>query len=552
MRIFLRNFHNIDRNRFSSDEAYLNAVKKQKQEIKQYRSKVKMFVRIITIIACLFALFLLIYFASNIVKKFKGNSLDFDVYETVLSERNVKLNNEKLYMKDIFKVQNPFTVCIDPGHGGEDSGETLKNEDGEILRSEKNDNMKLANLLKDKLEEYGVNVIMTRTGDTKHSNNERCNFANEGNANLFVSLHRNSDDTDSAKKGIEIYTPLDEKGDDDRSQQTGQYIMDYLNASGISYNGGTHAGSITSSYHDFQINRDTNMSSVLIELGYISNEEDNLLYDLNVERYATAICYGILRSYAPECIPFDTALIGTNQNNNLIFDYEQLPTDSISYSVIPTDSQDFNSYLPKIFELDETFKSYSADFIRQNDNNNVYLSFDVGSDAGNVRDIIEILKQKKIKAVFFVNYTFAVNHPDLINLIIDSGHILGNGSRDYPDKGLPAIEEKEQLTQIIDLHEYVLYNYNYCMSLFRFPNGIYSQKLLAIVNNYQYSSIFWSYSYNDYTELGFSDEDILTSMNDALYSGVIYALRTDSETDLRVLERFIDNAIEKGFNFGEL
>lgn len=552
MRVFFRNFPEIKRERFTDDDAYQNALKRQNKQIQIYTNRIRRILIAGAAIVCLALIILIIIGGVKLVKGLLTNKADFNVEDTVLNTRNVKLDSEKIYKKEPVKIEEDFIVCIDPGHGGEESGETLEDEEGDIIRSEKTDNMKLALLLQEKLEDYGVTVVMTRTGDTKHTNDERCTFANENNADLFVSLHRNNDKDDTSKKGVEIYTPANKQEFGDESLATAEYIMQYLNASGISYNGGTHKGSLTSEVYDFQVNRETDMASVLLEMGYISNEEDNVLFDLNIDRYATAIAYGILKHYAPECIESDSMPSGEIQDNTLIFNYETLSTDSIAYSINPEDKSQFNNYLYFIEQYDELYGSSSAEFIKQNDNNEIYLTFDVGSDAGNTSKILKILKKNKVKAVFFVNYTFAVNHPDLIKAMIDDGHIIGNGSKDYTYEGLTSLEESDQLDQILELHEYVLYNYNYCMSLFRFPNGIFSEKLLAIVNNYHYNSIFWSYSYNDYTNLGFENNDILKSMYNSLYSGVIYTLRTDSDSDLEVLEDFIDGAFSSGFTFGEL
>jgi len=368
----------------------------------------------------------------------------------------------------------------------------------------------------------------------------------------MISLHRNNETTNKNRKGVELYTPTAKSAGSEVAYTTANYIMEYLSASGISANGGVHVGSITSEIHDFQINRESNMPSIILELGYISNEEDNVLYDLNVERYATAITYGILKNFAPECIINNSELTGVAQNNNLIFDYDSLNDECISYTVDSDNPENFNTYLNQISAIDEKYDSTSAEFLKQNDNNEIYLTFDVGSDAGNTKKILDILKNNKVKAVFFINYTFAVNHPDLVRDIITNGHVLANGSKDFPAEGLPLLEADEQLTQIVELHEYVLYNYNHCMSLFRFPNGIFSERLLAIVNNYHYKSVFWSFSYNDYTDLCFEREDVLASMYDGLNSGVIYTLRTDSDIDLQVLDEFIKVSQGKGFVFGKL
>ena len=551
MKVFFRNFPEIKKERFTDEDAYKNAVRRQNKQIQEHVNKMK---KIFMITGAVLGAMLIIFIVLGSYKFISGlfiRTTDFTVEDTVLNTRNVKLKEEKLYKKESVKVEEELIICIDPGHGGEEPGEILENEEGEIIRSEKMDNMNLALLLQEKLEDYGVTVIMTRTGDTKHTNDERCSFANENNADLFVSLHRNND-SDKSKKGVEIYTPVNKNEFSSSSMVTADYIMQYLNASGISYNGGTHKGSISSEIYDFQVNRETDMASILIEMGYISNEEDNVLYDLNIERYATAIAYGILKYYAPECIEFESMPSGEIQNNTLIFNYEDLSSESISYSINTDDKGDFNNYLYFINQFDELYKSSSAEFIKQNDNNEIYLTFDVGSDAGNTSEILDILKKNKVKAVFFINYTFAVNHPDLVKAMIENGHIIGNGSKNFVDIGLTSLEESEQLDQIIELHEYVLYNYNYCMSLFRFPNGIFSEKLLAIVNNYHYNSIFWSYSYNDYTNLGFEKSEILKSMNNSLNSGIIYALRTDSEADLNILDEFINSACDYGFSFGEL
>lgn len=552
MRVYFRNFPEIDREKFINKELYENSVRKQKQEIVAYKMKMKKIFNIIGIsVAGLIALILIILFIKFIGKLFSPDP-DFTVQDTVLNERSVELDEVKLYNQDDIKITSEITVCIDPGHGGEELGETLTDDSGEIVRSEKYDNMELALLLKEKLEKFGFNVIMTRTGDTKHINSDRSTFANENNADLFISLHRNNLPSDKSKKGVEIYVPTRANDSSELSYTTGENILQYLDASGISENGGTHFGSITSESYDFQINRETNMSSVLIELGYISNEEDNILYDLNIERYATAISYGVLKTYAPECIEFDTEPAGQKLKNGLVIDYESLSDEEIHYSVNSDKSNDYSSLLYEVQSFDERYDDLSADFIRFNDNNEIYLTFDVGTDAGNVKAILETLNSHSAKAVFFINYTFAVNHPDLMNMIIEGGHMLGNGTKDFYTEGICSLDEEFQLEQIIDLHEYVLYNYNYCMSLFRFPNGIFSEKLLAIVNNYQYQSIFWSYSYNDYTSLGFQKEDILKSMEDSLNNGIIYVLRTDSETDLMVLDSFLNTVSDKNYNVGKL
>lgn len=92
-------------------------------------------------------------------------------------------------------------VVLDPGHGGSDPG---AQKNGIV---EKNVNLKIAQYCKAELEEYaGIIVYMTRTGDEYLSLAERAQVAVDKGANVFISLHNNSN-TSSAPNGANVYYP---------------------------------------------------------------------------------------------------------------------------------------------------------------------------------------------------------------------------------------------------------------------------------------------------------------------------------------------------------
>lgn len=100
---------------------------------------------------------------------------------------------------DAFQVPEQIIVCLDAGHGGTDAGAV--NGD----RLEKNDNLRMALAVRDKLENAGserLTVLLTRTDDTFLELQQRVDLANENGATLFVSLHRNS----GGGKGVEVWT----------------------------------------------------------------------------------------------------------------------------------------------------------------------------------------------------------------------------------------------------------------------------------------------------------------------------------------------------------
>lgn len=92
------------------------------------------------------------------------------------------------------------TICIDPGHGGEDLGALGKSK----LR-EKNITLQISLKLKKLIEaKTGLRVIMTRDQDSEVSLNSRASIANNQQAQMFVSIHVNSSFRKSAY-GSEIY-----------------------------------------------------------------------------------------------------------------------------------------------------------------------------------------------------------------------------------------------------------------------------------------------------------------------------------------------------------
>lgn len=99
-------------------------------------------------------------------------------------------------------------------------------------------------------------------------------------------------------------------------------------------------------------------------------------------------------------------------------------------------------------------------------------------------------------------------------------------------------------------HNYIKKNYNYEMHLFRFPAGLYSEKSLAVVNNCNYRSVFWSFAYVDYDVENQPDKAwALDKMKSKLHPGAIYLLHAESETNTAVLGDFIDAARAEGYSF---
>ena len=182
----------------------------------------------------------------------------------------------------IIKKDDELIVCIDAGHGGTDVGAINEN------RYEKDDNLKIAKLVEKYLEEQGINTVMTRNNDTNVSLKQRCKIANKKEADLFVSIHRNSAEQGN---GIEIWTNSKKQKDD---LNLANAILKKLQDTEIQSDRGVKSGTAKGENTDYYVLKNTKMPSCLIELGFITDEKDNELFDENIEDYVKSIASGII------------------------------------------------------------------------------------------------------------------------------------------------------------------------------------------------------------------------------------------------------------------
>ena len=180
-------------------------------------------------------------------------------------------------------------VCIDAGHGGSDVGAEYNG------RYEKDDNLRLALAVGKILEENGIEVVYTRTEDEFVSLEERTEFANKKKATYFVSLHRNSADVEAS--GVEIWVRSDSHSEE---AKLADKILSEIDEVGFGNNRGIKHGYQSDSDSDYFVNKNTDMPSCLVEMGFITTEVDNELFDENFEEYALAVANGIMAGIEAE------------------------------------------------------------------------------------------------------------------------------------------------------------------------------------------------------------------------------------------------------------
>lgn len=180
-----------------------------------------------------------------------------------------------------------MTICLDPGHGGSDSGATA------FGAKESNLTLKIAQYCKEELAKYDVNVVMTRTTDTRLSEEaamdlkNRVEVAKKAGASYFISIHINSAQN-SAAHGAEVYYPntSGNKNLSTNGQNLAKAIQKQLTALGLydrgikirNYTDGTTSSNPNSSDKDYygviRYAKQANITGLIVEHCFISNKDE--------------------------------------------------------------------------------------------------------------------------------------------------------------------------------------------------------------------------------------------------------------------------------------
>lgn len=197
--------------------------------------------------------------------------------------------------------------------------------------------------------------------------------------------------------------------------------------------------------------------------------------------------------------------------------------------------------------LQKQYASMNAKWLL-GDDKKICLTFDEGYENGYTPQILDTLKEKKVKAIFFVTYDFASQNPDLIKRMIAEGHIVGNHS--YRHYSMDEVSDDVAKEEVTYLHKYIKDKFNYTMSYFRFPKGEFSERSLQIVKDLGYKSVFWSFAYADWDPDNQTEENqAFTHICESTHPGAILLLHAVSKTNADILGKVIDDITKQGYTF---
>jgi N-acetylmuramoyl-L-alanine amidase len=181
-----------------------------------------------------------------------------------------------LYAFSAKTEEKVINVVIDAGHGGDDKGAVYK------TFTEKDITALVANKIKELNKDVTITIHLTRSDDQMLTLPERANMINQINPDLFISLHVNAN-ANSESNGVEAFIAKESLFKEQSQVLAHSLVQKLSKASNVAARGVNEA--------PFFLLKKVNCPGIVLELGFISNEDDRsyLTKDENQVQIANTI-----------------------------------------------------------------------------------------------------------------------------------------------------------------------------------------------------------------------------------------------------------------------
>src|SRR5699024_8014963 len=208
--------------------------------------------------------------------------------------------------------------------------------------------------------------------------------------------------------------------------------------------------------------------------------------------------------------------------------------------------------VPEVGKYKDILAKYDGIYHDDSGDKVIYLTFDNGYEQGYTKQILNILKKEHVPATFFVTGHYVTSEPQLIQQMVDEGHIIGNHSYHHPDfTQLDKVEVKEELKSLEKAVATVSDQKE--MTYLRPPKGTFNATTLKWAREFGYTHVFWSLAFKDWeTNKQKGSTYAYDQIMDQLHAGAVILLHTVSEDNAKALEKVIHDAKKQGYTFKSL
>lgn len=186
------------------------------------------------------------------------------------------------------------------------------------------------------------------------------------------------------------------------------------------------------------------------------------------------------------------------------------------------------------------------------DDKKIYLTFDCGYENGYTRKILSTLKKTDTKACFFITGHYLNSSLDIVEEMINDGHIIGNHT--YSHKSFQESTNEEILNDINKLEKAFKEKTGQEISKYiRPPKGEYTNNSQVLLKNNGYTSVFWSLAYVDwYKDKYYGNHYSYNNVINKIHNGAIILMHTVSKDNSEDLYDIILKLKNEGYIFSTL
>lgn len=197
-------------------------------------------------------------------------------------------------------------------------------------------------------------------------------------------------------------------------------------------------------------------------------------------------------------------------------------------------------------------KEYDAYFVDEGKEKVIYLTFDAGYENGYTESILDTLKEKNVKAAFFIVGHYVKTEPLLVKRMVEEGHLVCNHTLDHPD--MTSLSESEFTSRLTDMEKLFLETTGEELNKFyRPPSGKYNENNLLWAKNAGYKTVLWSLAYADWdNNKQPTKQTAFEKILPRLHDGCILLLHSTSKTNSEILGELIDEIHSRGYSFSSL
>ncbi|MDI6827461.1 MAG: polysaccharide deacetylase family protein [Armatimonadota bacterium] len=176
----------------------------------------------------------------------------------------------------------------------------------------------------------------------------------------------------------------------------------------------------------------------------------------------------------------------------------------------------------------------------------IALTFDAGADSSPTPDILNTLAKHNLHCTFFLTGKWIERNPELTRRIAAEGHEIGNHT--YSHQRLPQLPEGKIISELERTDELVVrLTGRSTKPLARVPYGSRDKRVLRILAENGYRSIFWDVDSWDAFKAGITSEEICQRVLSHVNNGSIILMHCGSKATANALDSMIKKLEESGY-----